>query len=152
MSCDCSCNDVRQLLTQVLDFRFQFRDVQSVTANLRVGGSEFADQDTNLLACVREGSLADAGRDIPLFLTEFDGLRTAVCVLLQRLKLRTGGVVVVLGDLLRQQQRLFPLRDGSVGELRGNASQGNRITDIECGLVPPEAAHGLGDCGGRSAL
>jgi hypothetical protein len=80
MSRDCSCNDGGQLLAQVLDLCLQFRCVQRVTANLRVGGGELADQNTDLPARVCECVVSNAGGHVPLLLPKFDGVNPKACL------------------------------------------------------------------------
>lgn len=104
-----------------------------------------------MLAGLGERALADAGSQIPFLLPQFHGVSANLGLPTYLLKVRPRGVVLIGRGLLREPQRLLPLRDGGIRKLRRQAGKRNRIAGVQGGLILPEALEGGAEVIGRAA-
>ena len=73
-------NDYGELPAQLINLCLQIRIPQIATSKLCARRRKFAEQHADLLACLRESSLADARGHIPFLLAKLDGVNTEVGV------------------------------------------------------------------------
>lgn len=127
---DGACDDGRELAPVFLQLRFQVGDARLARAKLGAIRGEFLHQYVDVIAGIGERAFAHPRRQVPFRFPEFHGTSPSVGVAAQLLEVRPRRIVLIGRRLLREPQRLFPLRDGRIGKLGGKAGEGDRIAGI----------------------
>jgi hypothetical protein len=134
-----------------LELSLKIGNAGIASSKLRPIERELFHEDIHLLADIDQGAFSDTRGYVPFLLTKLHGTRFGIRVSTQLLEVGSRRAVLVLCGLLREPQRLFPLRNGRISKLWREARESQRITGVERGLILPEPLHAFGDVIGGAA-